>query len=230
MFLECGKEELKFIERSGFYLGFSFGVVQAIVWWFYKGWWLLPLCGFIVGYATNAIALKVIFSPIEPVYICGCRIQGLFLTRQDAVADVYARLVVRDVLNAREMWNEMLYGPKREQMMAILSKHTHQFVEMLTGPTKTLIVLGYGPEGFYALKEDFAYQVMQELPKYVAFGYDYTDKALALEPTLRDAMRALSSEEFEGVLHPVFQEDELKLIIVGGVLGLVVGFLQLLMF
>src|SRR3546814_6565851 len=37
----------------------------------YKAWWLLPLCGFVVGYATNAIALKVIFEPVEPVNICG---------------------------------------------------------------------------------------------------------------------------------------------------------------
>lgn len=41
-------------------------------------------------------------------------------------------------------------------------------------------------------------------------------------------MRALSSEEFEGVLHPVFEEDELKLILVGGALGAAVGVFQLL--
>ena len=39
-------------------------------------------------------------------------------------------------------------------------------------------------------------------------------------------MRALPSDEFKGVLHPVFQEDEIKLIAVGGLLGMGVGFLQ----
>ena len=42
-------------------------------------------------------------------------------------------------------------------------------------------------------------------------------------------MEVLPSAEFEGVLHPVFKEDEIKLIVVGGVLGMGVGFLQLLL-
>lgn len=51
-----------------------------------------------------------------------------------------------------------------------------------------------------------------------------------LEATLREKMQGLSGEEFEGVLHPVFQEDELTLILVGAFLGLVAGFGQALFF
>jgi uncharacterized membrane protein YheB (UPF0754 family) len=40
-------------------------------------------------------------------------------------------------------------------------------------------------------------------------------------------MQGLSPELFEGVLHPAFEEDEFTLIFVGGVLGLIVGVLQL---
>lgn len=47
---------------------------------------------------------------------------------------------------------------------------------------------------------------------------------------MRERMSALPPNEFEGVLHPVFQEDEMTLILVGAVLGLIVGGLQVLMF
>ena len=40
--------------------------------------------------------------------------------------------------------------------------------------------------------------------------------------------QALPSAEFEGVLHPVFEEDEWKLIAVGGLLGMWVGIFQAL--
>lgn len=40
-------------------------------------------------------------------------------------------------------------------------------------------------------------------------------------------MSALPYEDFEGVLHPVFEEDEVKLIVVGSVLGALVGIFQL---
>ncbi|GMH62658.1 hypothetical protein TrRE_jg2563, partial [Triparma retinervis] len=55
----------------------------------------------------------------------------------------------------------------------------------------------------------------------------YSTEALDMERTICKAMRGLSSAEFEGVLHPVFEEDEFKLIVVGGVLGAAVGVVQL---
>lgn len=42
----------------------------------------------------------------------------------------------------------------------------------------------------------------------------------------RRGAAARHQAEFEQVLHPIFQEDELTLILVGGVLGLIVGYLQ----
>mgnify|MGYP000020283350 CR=1 FL=1 len=38
VFLRCGQKELKFIERSGAYFGFLFGLVQAVVWFFVPEW------------------------------------------------------------------------------------------------------------------------------------------------------------------------------------------------
>ena len=40
-------------------------------------------------------------------------------------------------------------------------------------------------------------------------------------------MIALSSEEFQDLLRPCFQEDEIKLILVGAFLGMTAGFCQL---
>jgi uncharacterized membrane protein YheB (UPF0754 family) len=40
-------------------------------------------------------------------------------------------------------------------------------------------------------------------------------------------MQELPPKEFEGVLHPAFQEDEITLIFLGGVLGAIVGVIQL---
>ena len=48
-----------------------------------------------------------------------------------------------------------------------------------------------------------------------------------LETTFRTRMQALSSPEFVNFLRPVFQEDELKLIIVGAILGMLAGIGQL---
>ncbi len=53
------------------------------------------------------------------------------------------------------------------------------------------------------------------------------DRARAVESIMVERMIALSSEEFQDLLRPCFQEDEIKLILVGAFLGMTAGFCQL---
>jgi len=48
-----------------------------------------------------------------------------------------------------------------------------------------------------------------------------------IEEILRQRMVELPTEEFQNLLRPCFQEEELKLILVGAVLGCAAGFAQL---
>jgi uncharacterized membrane protein YheB (UPF0754 family) len=70
VFMNCGDKEFVFIERSGFYFGFLFGLIQMGIYFAYTASWVLPAFGFLVGIATNWIALKIIFLPIEPKKLC----------------------------------------------------------------------------------------------------------------------------------------------------------------
>mmetsp|Transcript_3502 Transcript_3502/g.10078 ORF Transcript_3502/g.10078 Transcript_3502/m.10078 type:complete len:415 (-) Transcript_3502:183-1427(-) len=228
VFQEVGAKEFVFIERSGFYFGFIFGLIQAAVWYFYQGVWVLPVGGFIVGYATNAIALKVIFEPIDPVRICGVTFHGLFLRRQQEVSAQFAKINSDEILTPEAMWTSILAGPKKEAFTAMLTKHTEKFVDNLAGGLKPLVLMYTGAEEFHRLKQRIALRTMAQLPEHIHLTYDYTKEALDMERTLREAMQALSYQDFEGVLHPVFQEDELKLILVGAALGAAVGVFQLM--
>ena len=53
--------------------------------------------------------------------------------------------------------------------------------------------------------------------------HQYMTKMLNVEKTLALRLKLLSPTEFEDLLHPVFQEDELILIGAGGVLGAIAG-------
>ena len=51
----------------------------------------------------------------------------------------------------------------------------------------------------------------------------YVAEQLDISHTLSSRLKTLSPTDFEDLLHPVFQEDEITLIATGGVLGLVAG-------
>jgi len=56
--------------------------------------------------------------------------------------------------------------------------------------------------------------------------HSYVNERLDIRATLARRLKKLSPTEFEDLLHPVFQEDEITLIATGGVLGFAAGGLQ----
>jgi len=227
IFQECGDKEFIFIRRSGFYLGFLFGCVQAGLWLIYDGNWLLPVCGFVVGWLTNFLALKIIFRPLYPTGIGRFKIQGLFLKRQNEVSETFARINCVELLGTEQIWNAILTGPNRKNFQILLRNHSLVFTEKLIGGLKPLALTAMGTEKFLLMKEDIATKVILKLPNIIGLSYDYTTKALDMETTIRTKMQDLGPAEFEGVLHPAFEEDEMTLIMVGGFLGMMVGFVQI---
>lgn len=227
VFQECGKKEFLFIRRSGFYFGFLFGCCQAVLWLFYDGWWLLPVCGFVVGWFTNYLALKIIFRPIHPVRLFNHQIQGIFLKRQKEVSATFARVNCVELLNTETMWKTILEGPNKENFQALLRAHTIVFTEKLIGGLRPFALAAMGTEGFAKMKEDVAEKVIVKIHTIIPLTYQYTTEAMDLEATIRKSMQELPPDEFEAVLHPAFEEDEITLIFVGGVLGMLVGVIQI---
>mmetsp|Transcript_15232 Transcript_15232/g.30763 ORF Transcript_15232/g.30763 Transcript_15232/m.30763 type:complete len:408 (+) Transcript_15232:465-1688(+) len=227
IFKECGDKEFTFIRRSGAYFGFAFGCVQMLIWFFYTGAWILPVAGFLVGWCTNWLALKVIFRPLYPVRVGCWTIQGLFLIRQMEVSETFARVNCVEILHAEAVWESILTGPLRKNFFAMLRAHSIVFTERLIGGLKPVAVASMGGQRFAEMKEDIATKICEKLPTIIDQSYEYMTEALDMENTIREKMKALTPEEFEGVLHPAFEEDEITLIAVGAILGLIVGVLQL---
>ncbi len=227
VFQECGEKEFVFIRQSGFYFGFLFGILQMGVWFFYDASWILPTAGFIVGWFTNYLALKCIFRPLYPRKFMGYTIHGIFLQRQAEVSEVFARVIMTEILHVKAIWDAIFMGPLSVNFNAMLRAHTLVFVEKLVAEIKPLAIAAMGADQFARMKEDIAQKVIENLPTIIDNSYEYTQEALNMEETVRIRMQKLTPAEFEGVLHPAFEEDEIQLILLGGILGAIVGVIQL---
>jgi uncharacterized membrane protein YheB (UPF0754 family) len=227
IFQECGEQEFVFIRRSGFYFGFLFGVIQMVVWFFYSEDWIMPVAGFLVGWVTNWMALKVIFQPVEPKNICGYTLHGIFLKRQTEVSAIFARVVCVEILHIKAIWTAIFNGRLSKNFSAMLRAHTLVFTDKLVAEIEPLAIAAMGSEKFLQMKEDIAQKVLEKIPSVIDASYVYTQKALDMETTIREKMAELPCAQFEGVLHPAFEEDEIQLIALGGLLGAIVGVIQL---
>ncbi|ARU55780.1 multipass membrane protein [Oleiphilus messinensis] len=228
IFLECGTEEFRFIINSGLYFGFTFGLIQMVIWYFFQEWWILPVCGLIVGWATNWIALNVIFRPLNPIPIGPISIQGLFLKRQKAVAQAFCRIITQEILTIGNIMTAIMNGSQGERARNLVRKHIKPIVDDTAGLSKPLTQLAMGPKGFASLKQKVGEKAIQISENAFFDPVFNTDRAAAVEMIMVERMEALSPEEFQDLLRPCFQEDEIKLILIGAALGALAGLAQVI--
>mmetsp|Transcript_46809 Transcript_46809/g.92114 ORF Transcript_46809/g.92114 Transcript_46809/m.92114 type:complete len:494 (+) Transcript_46809:87-1568(+) len=230
MFIACGWKELIVIRNCGGFMGLFFGFVQMIIYHFLPDsakTWFLPVFAGVIGAITNWIALTIIFKPVNPIkFPCG-NLQGLFLKRQDEVAREYSRMVASRILTTEKIIDSLMSGPATDNLFVLVQNCVGEAVDTFAGGrVKSMFEWTVGSPKYEALKADFTRQTNDMFPLLMLDAAEYTESAMDIETTLREEMSALDSKSFEGLLHPVFKEDEWKLIAIGGVLGVVIGVFQ----
>ena len=206
MFQIVAKLELDFLVNSGFVFGFLLGLLQMVQWMLYPANWTLLASGSVVGYVTNWIALKWVFEPLNPTKIGPFVMQGMFLRRQKEVSAKFCEFITDNVLTSRKVWAQMAAGESFRQVVSRNVPLPKKSIDSIIAKLSHTVIPAEGSAG-------------------VAL-HSYTTKTLDLRHTLTAAMNKLSTVEFEQVLHPIFQEDELTLIMAGAVLGAFTGGLQ----
>ncbi|MBW2717276.1 MAG: hypothetical protein JRD94_01615 [Deltaproteobacteria bacterium] len=207
--IEIAGPEFKFIERSGLWFGFLFGVIQMGVWIIYPAGWVLPAAGFLVGYITNWLALNLIFEPREPKQIGPFRIQGVFIKRQREVAASFADVIAGRVLNADNMMQHLSEGQSMKEY------ERDAMVAMLVSKEK-----------LEEAKADLLDRVRNADMTSNSQIKTFADQSHHIHSQLEANLGALDADEFSGILRPVFQKDEWKLVLAGGVIGTGIGALQ----
>lgn len=227
IFLDVGEPEFKFVARSGAYFGFLFGIPQMLLYLIYPANWVLPLFGLLVGYATNWIALKVIFEPKDPIRVGLVKIQGLFLKRQAEVGHAYASLVADEILTPQNMADAVLHGPNSEALDEVLEREVKRAIDDSVGITMPVVTAALGSKNYKKMKETAVAATHKRAGSLMAHVGSYLEESMDVKATLSSRLAALTPKEFEGLLRPAFEQDEWILITVGAALGMLAGFAQL---
>ena len=226
LFQRAGKNEFKFIEMCGLYFGFTLGLVQTLVWYFYQSGWTLPVIGIIVGYLTNWLALQMIFRPFRPTRYLFFTYQGLFLKRQKEVSAEYAKFMSSEILSARKVMDNIVYGSMAHKMFDIAQHHIIKAISQIEGLARPFATVLIGNEEYDAIKRYVISKMTAVIPSSARRVEAYIGQTMDLENLLSSRMSELPPEQFEDLLRSAFREDEIILILVGAFLGCAVGFIQ----
>jgi uncharacterized membrane protein YheB (UPF0754 family) len=230
VFLEMGRRELKFIQNFGFVFGFLLGIPVAALTHFVTFWWLLPVLGVVIGYATNWVALWMIYEPPEPRRFGPLRWQGLFVRRQPEVADVYASIVADDILTVAEFGGELLHGPRSDRTRALIESAMRPAIDRAVGPLRPAVRVAVGPREYDAIRESFASEPVESVMGTLTDPEFSRTQSATMRKLIAERMREMAPGDFAEMLRTATREDEWLLLLHGAVLGFAGGLVHLAIF
>ncbi len=249
MFLKVGQKEIDFIWHISAVIGFIFGIIQMFVYVLVPQHWTVPFFAAFWGVLTNWIAIMMVFNPVNPVpirylklfkrvkgfpfilpiipHMATYNLQGGFMKRQLEVSEVFADIVVKELVTLENIMNEMMYGDKSAQTRELMKRHLY---EVLESPlVSTTLRVSLGRREFGQLRNTILDKSIDATMIPIRDPGLNESRANKIYGLFCERIQALSSQEFQNLLRPAFREDETTLIILGGVTGFVAGWLHLIL-
>jgi uncharacterized membrane protein YheB (UPF0754 family) len=230
VFEDVGRNELRLMINFGFAFGFLLGIPVIFIVGAFPHWWVLPVCGVVVGWTTNLWGMLLIFEPIEPRRIGPLTLHGLFLRRRNEVAEVYAQIIAEDVVNLNNIGNHLLYGPRSDRTRQMLEAALRPAVDRATGPARSAVRVAVGSSEYDAIRDSVAIEAVDYTMTPFSDPEFNRRQSERIRQLFAERMRELPNRDFVELLRSAIKQDEWMLYAHGAVLGFGAGLLHLAIF
>ena len=227
VFEETGHRELRFIINFGFVFGFILGVPVVFIDHAIDQWWALPILGTLVGWATNWLAIWMIFEPVRPRKFGPFTLHGLFLRRQSAAAEAYARVIADGIITVRNIGHELLHGPRSDRTRRLIERCMEPTIDRAVGRAAPAVRVAVGPQEYDAIRQSVATEAVEYTITPLTDEDFNRRQGVRIHRLMSDRVRELPPEDFSEMLRSAMREDEWLLMLHGAVLGFGAGLLHL---
>jgi hypothetical protein len=230
IFHDVGQRELNLMVQFGFIFGFVLGIPVATIDHFAHAGWLLPIMGIIVGWTTNLLGMSLIFEPVEPRKIGPFKLHGLFLRRQEEVAEVYAGIIADDVVTLENIGDFLLDGPRGDRTREMLRTAMAPAIDRAAGPARGALRVAVGTKEFDAIRDQVAADSVGHTMtpfRDPEFSKRQSEKIRVL---IADRTKTMPYRDFVEMLRAAIKEDEWMLYAHGAIMGFAGGVIHVLIF
>ncbi|PCJ13645.1 MAG: hypothetical protein COB10_05315 [Planctomycetota bacterium] len=189
-------------------------------------WVVFPLVGALIGWATNWLAVKMLFRPHRPVGFGPLRFQGVVPKRQKELAENIADTVEQELISAEDIAELVQKLATSDAIRAKLKQRIDALIEDQLQSFGTVVKM-FIPDD---LVEKIRTRIEQEVFSFVEeLGENLhasMGEQLDLKQKVRDRILAFELDQMERLVLRVAKKELRHIEILGGVLGFIVGIVE----
>ncbi|MDD2792745.1 MAG: DUF445 family protein [Sediminibacterium sp.] len=191
--------------------------------------YLIPLISAFIGWFTNWIAIKMLFHPREPKIILGIRFQGIFPKRQQQFAQKLGKMVSRELLSFQDIETKISNPANVQKLMPFVEQHIDHFLRVKLADQMPVISMFIGDKTINQLKAVFIAELTELFPVIMKNYMNNLQEELDLEKIVIEKVSGFSSDKLENMLNAIMAKEFRFVEIIGGVLGFIIGLIQVLL-
>ncbi len=185
----------------------------------------VPLIAALIGWITNYIAVKMIFRPRKRISFFGIKIQGLIPKRQRELADKIGETVARDLVLHEDI-NKVVQGPEViEKIHTLLTTQIDTFLGDFASKNPMVGMMLKGPMA-EQIRNALLTQVTTAIPQFLDSVMNRVEQKLDFKQVVKERIEGFDLSKLEGLIYAISSKELKTIELLGGVLGLIVGFLQ----
>lgn len=190
---------------------------------------LIPLVAALIGWLTNWVAIKMLFHPKQPINLGLFTLHGIFHRRQKELA---LRLgnIIQDRLFSHEDIHHKLTSPEfLDKLKPILERHLDEFLTQRLHNLHPMLALL--PEGMIdGLRTKLMEEFESFLPHLLEGASESLENLIQVKDIIREKIEAFEVSQLEEILFSILKKEFKMIEYVGGVLGLLIGLVQVLIY
>ena len=190
---------------------------------------LIPLISAFIGWFTNWIAIKMLFHPREPKKILGITFHGIFPKRQQQFAMKLGKLVSNELLSFADIEQKIANPQNVEKLMPVLEAHIDTFLKEKLTAQIPMLAMFVGEKTITQVKGVFMAELQELFPILMKQYMTTLQTELDMEQIVTEKVGKFSSDKLEEILNQIMSTEFRFVEIIGGVLGFLIGIIQVLL-
>lgn len=186
---------------------------------------MMTLIGGLIGYTTNVVAVKMLFRPLKPfrIPLVGWEIQGLIPKRRSDIAKSIGETVANDLVSVEDLIDKLIEDADKTAMIEMAKTRIVEMAEKNMPPMIPSMFKGAIINYVADAVDKNAESVMNELSEKLV--HQATEK-IDIAQMVKEKIDEFDLIKLEELILNISSKELKHIEILGGVLGVLIGFVQ----
>ena len=189
---------------------------------------ILPLVGGLIGYLTNDLAVRMLFRPRNKIKVVFFTVQGVFPKQREKLALSLGDMISEKFINSDRLKELLLGEDEEEELENFLKTEIDRYLYKRIREKRTGWRSLVSDKMIVQLSDFLMKEVTIIIPQIIR-RFESKLTGIDIRQMVYDRVMAVPPEELEEMLLSVMKKEMSTIKWIGGLIGLLVGLIQVLL-